>query len=100
MILDLLDFTNSLFDDQYIRYPFFVSSPFLWNSIPYEILSASLNSFRSRLRYYLLIYTVIHVFVLVSVASHCPYLCFFVPYMCLHVVVFFLGGGGGILYRL
>ena len=32
------------------RYSFFVNTPFEWNSIPYEILSASL---RSRLRYYL-----------------------------------------------
>ena len=35
------------------RYSFFVNTPFIWNSIPYEILSASLNTFRSRLRCYL-----------------------------------------------
>ena len=37
------------------RYSFYVNAPFVWNSIPYEILSLSSNSlFRSRLRCHLL----------------------------------------------
>ena len=37
-----------------LRYSFYGNAPFLWNSIPYEILSSESNSlFRSRLRNYL-----------------------------------------------
>ena len=42
-----------------LRYSFIVNMPFVWNSIPYEILSSSLNSFKSRLRYHLFTWIVL-----------------------------------------